>query len=175
MTLAQYVAQMSANKARFVRALDATTITSEETQVLERLGATRRVMVITEDWCGTSLAEVPCVAKMVEGNPNVEMRIFLRDANPDLMDQYLKQGLYRAVHRTPTRLNLGAVSPHLNAREVSVDEFDTEDKHGGVHRARDRRELRRRRDERPAGADRLLGAVVRPLPRRRAGARRARP
>ncbi|HYU69267.1 MAG TPA: thioredoxin family protein, partial [Burkholderiales bacterium] len=39
----------------------------------------------------------PFVAKMVEGNPNIEMRIFLRDANPDLMDQYLKQGLYRAI------------------------------------------------------------------------------
>jgi len=97
MTLAQYVDQMSANKARFVRALDTATITTEETQVLERLGATRRVMVITEDWCGTSLAEVPFVARMVEGNPNIEMRIFLRDANPDLMDQYLKQGLYRAI------------------------------------------------------------------------------
>ena len=97
MTLAQYIDQMSANKARFVRALDATTITSEETQVLERFGATRRVMVITEDWCGTSLAEVPFVVKMVEGNPNIEMRIFLRDANPDLMDQYLKRGLYRAI------------------------------------------------------------------------------
>ena len=97
MTLAQYVDQMSANKARFVRALDTTTVTSEETQVLERLGTTRRVMVITEDWCGTSLAEVPFVVKMVEGNPNIEMRIFLRDANPDLMDQYLKRGLYRAI------------------------------------------------------------------------------
>src|SRR5207249_1801652 len=70
----------------------------------------------------------------------------------------------RAVHRAPARLNLGAVSPHLNAQEVSVDEFDPEGKHGGVHRARDRRELRRRRDERPAGADRLLGAVVRSRP-----------
>jgi len=97
MTLAQYIDQMSANKVRFVRALDATTITSEETQALERHGATRRIMVITEDWCGTSLAEVPFVAKMVEGNPNIEMRIFLRDANPDLMDQYLKRGLYRAI------------------------------------------------------------------------------
>ncbi len=25
------------------------------------------------------------------------MRIFLRDANPDLMDQYLKNGLYRSI------------------------------------------------------------------------------
>jgi hypothetical protein len=54
-------------------------------------------MVITEDWCGTSLAEVPTVARMVEGNPDIEMRFFLRDANPDLMDQYLKSGLYRAI------------------------------------------------------------------------------
>ncbi|PYN22287.1 MAG: hypothetical protein DMD99_17415 [Candidatus Rokuibacteriota bacterium] len=97
MTLAQYIDQMSANKARFVKALAETTITPDEAQALERLGATRRVMVITEDWCGTSLAEVPAMARMVEGNPGIEMRFFLRDANPDLMDQYLKSGLYRAI------------------------------------------------------------------------------
>jgi len=97
MTLAQYIDQMSANKARFVRALDATSITSEETQVLERLGATRRVMVITEDWCGTCLGEVPFVAKLVDGNPRIEMRLFPRDANLDLMNQYLNKGLYRSI------------------------------------------------------------------------------
>jgi hypothetical protein len=25
------------------------------------------------------------------------MRVFLRDANPDVMDQYLKRGLYRTI------------------------------------------------------------------------------
>jgi hypothetical protein len=34
---------------------------------------------------------------MVEGAPNVEMRVFLRDQNPDLMDQYLNRGLYRSI------------------------------------------------------------------------------
>ena len=29
--------------------------------------------------------------------PGVEMRIFLRDENPDLMDQFLKNGLYRSI------------------------------------------------------------------------------
>jgi hypothetical protein len=33
---------------------------------------------------------VPFVIKLVEGMPGVEMRIFLRDENPDLMDQFLK-------------------------------------------------------------------------------------
>ena len=97
MTLEQYVEQMSVNRDRFRQALDTVTIGSEDLEVLARLGATRNVLVITEDWCGTSLAEVPFVARLVERNPNIEMRIFLRDENPDLMDQYLKRGLYRSI------------------------------------------------------------------------------
>jgi len=97
MTLAQYIDQMSINRDRFVEALDEITIEPEDARVLERLGATRRVLVITEDWCGTCLAEVPFVARLIETNPNIEMRLFPRDANSDLMDQYLKNGLYRAI------------------------------------------------------------------------------
>ena len=37
------------------------------------------------------------LAKLVHGHPRVEMRIFLRDKNPDLMDQYLNQGIYRSI------------------------------------------------------------------------------
>ena len=97
LTPTQYVAQMGMNRERFVRALDATTVRPEDARVLERLNWTTRVLVITEDWCGTSLACVPPVVKLVEGRPNIEMRIFLRDANPDLMDQFLKKGLYRSI------------------------------------------------------------------------------
>ena len=97
MTLAQYIDQMSINRDRFVEALDEITIEPEDARVLERLGATRRVLVIAEDWCGTCLAEVPFVARLIETNPNIEMRLFPRDANSDLMDQYLKNGLYRAI------------------------------------------------------------------------------
>jgi Thioredoxin len=97
LTLAQYVDQMSFNRERFVEALDEITIEPEDARVLERLGAARRVLVITEDWCGTCLAEVPFVAKLIEGRPGIEMRLFPRDANLDLMDQYLKKGLYRSI------------------------------------------------------------------------------
>jgi hypothetical protein len=97
LTLEQYVDQMSINRERFVEALDEITIEPEEARVLERLGAARRVLVITEDWCGTCLAEVPFVAKLIEGRSGIELRLFPRDANPDLMDQYLKQGRYRSI------------------------------------------------------------------------------
>ena len=97
MTLEQYVEQMFVNRDRFVQAFDTAMITPRDARVLERLGPTLKLLVITEDWCGTSLAHVPFVAKLVEGHANVEMRIFLRDSNPDLMDGFLKHGRYRSI------------------------------------------------------------------------------
>jgi hypothetical protein len=97
MTLPQYLERMTMNRDRFVRALSAVTITPADQAVLERLGRPRYVMVITEDWCGTSLMYVPFVAKLVEAAPGVDLRIFLRDENPALMDRYLKRGLYRSI------------------------------------------------------------------------------
>jgi len=97
LTLSQYLDQMGMNRERFVRALDAATVRPEDAQVLDRLGSSAKLLVITEDWCGTSLAYVPFVAKLVESRPGIEMRIFLRDANPDVMDQFLKKGLYRSI------------------------------------------------------------------------------
>jgi thiol-disulfide isomerase/thioredoxin len=97
LTLAQYLDQMGMNRERLVRAIDAVAIRPEDTQVLERLAGTARVLVITEDWCGTSLAYLPFVAKLVESRPDIELRVFLRDENPDVMDQFLKRGLYRSI------------------------------------------------------------------------------
>jgi len=97
MTLEQYIDHMSVNRERFVEALEDTTIGPEDTRVLGRLGNVRRVLVLSEDWCGTCLAHVPYVAKLVEGNAGIEMRLFPRDQNLDVMDQYLKKGLYRSI------------------------------------------------------------------------------
>jgi hypothetical protein len=97
LTLEQYLDHMSVNRERFVEALDEVTIGPDEAAVLERLRGTRRVLVISEDWCGTCMAHVPFVAKLVAGHPNIEMRLFPRDANLDLMDQYLKKGRYRSI------------------------------------------------------------------------------
>jgi len=97
LTLAQYLEQMGTNKDKFVEFLGEVAISPEDKQALAKLGTKLNVLVITEDWCGDALYNVPVLAKLVEGNPDVEMRIFLRDKNPDLMDQYLNQGLYRSI------------------------------------------------------------------------------
>jgi len=97
MTLQQYIDHMSVNRERFVEALEDVTIRPDEAKILDGLPGARRVLVISEDWCGTCLAHVPFVAKLVEGRADIDMRLFPRDANLDLMDQYLKKGRYRSI------------------------------------------------------------------------------
>src|SRR4030095_816420 len=97
MTIEQYIDHMSFNRERFVEKLDETTIGPEDTRLLARLGTVRRALVLGEDWCGTSLAHGPDMAKLGEGGPRIEMRLLPRDQNLDVMDQYLKKGLYRSI------------------------------------------------------------------------------
>ena len=97
MTFQQYLDQMGTNKEKFMEFLREVKIRPEDHEALKKLGKKLHVLVITEDWCGDALYNVPVFAKLVEGNPNVELRVFLRDKNPDLMDQYLNQGIYRSI------------------------------------------------------------------------------
>jgi len=97
MTAAEYIAQMSMNKDRLVAALNSIALAPRDAQVLERFAATRRILVITEDWCGAAIASLPFVIKLAETVPTIETRIFLRDENADLMDQFLKDGRYRSI------------------------------------------------------------------------------
>jgi hypothetical protein len=88
---------MGTNKEKFMEFLREVKIRPEDREALKKLGKKLNVLVITEDWCGDALYNVPVLGKLVEGNPNVEVRVFLRDKNPDLMDQYLNQGTYRSI------------------------------------------------------------------------------
>lgn len=54
------------------------------------------ILVLTEPWCGDSLAIFPVVRKITEANENWELRVLRRDENPELMDQFLTRGA-RAV------------------------------------------------------------------------------
>ena len=56
------------------------------------LGANRKLLVIAEDWCGDASNTVPIIAKLAQSVPGLELRVIQRDANPELMDQYLTNG-----------------------------------------------------------------------------------
>jgi len=47
------------------------------------------LLVLSEDWCGDAVNTVPIVARLVERCPNVDLRVFARDENVDIMDAHL--------------------------------------------------------------------------------------
>lgn len=54
--------------------------------------------VITEGWCGDSAQNLPAIAKMVAASEaKINLRIVLRDDNPQIMDQYLTNGISRSI------------------------------------------------------------------------------
>ncbi|HZF66774.1 MAG TPA: thioredoxin family protein [Gemmatirosa sp.] len=56
-----------------------------------------RLAVLVEDWCGDAVNTVPYVARLAEVAPHLEVRVFGRDANPDLMDAHLGPAGARAI------------------------------------------------------------------------------
>jgi hypothetical protein len=95
LTFAAYLAQMRTNKERFEKRMADALITPADREAFR--GRKLKILVITEDWCGDALVGFPALARLVDDAAIVEMRVFLRDANPDVMDQYLKRGLYRTI------------------------------------------------------------------------------
>jgi len=55
-------------------------------------GAHRKLLVIAEDWCGDASNTVPILARLASQAPGLELKIVLRDENPELMDRYLTKG-----------------------------------------------------------------------------------
>lgn len=49
-------------------------------------------LVITEGWCGDASQIVPIFYALAESNPRIDMRLILRDDNPEVMDQFLING-----------------------------------------------------------------------------------
>ena len=97
MTVEQYQAQMTQNRETFAENLTQAQVRPEDLAFFERLPHPVNTLVITEDWCGDALANVPALAKLAEQTGKLNLRLFLRDQNLDLADQYLKEGKYRSV------------------------------------------------------------------------------
>ena len=51
----------------------------------------RKVLAIAEAWCGDVYRELPTAVRIAEA-AGMDLRIFLRDENPDIMDEFLSNG-----------------------------------------------------------------------------------
>lgn len=49
-------------------------------------------LIITEGWCGDAAQNLPFIEKMAAFNPNIELKVLLRDEHPEVIDQFLTNG-----------------------------------------------------------------------------------
>jgi hypothetical protein len=97
MTYDEYKAQMTRNRDRFEANERSLRLTDEDLAPYRALMRPLRVLVLAEDWCGDVISNLPILGRLAAESGKMEIRIFLRDRHPDLMDQYLLEGRYRSI------------------------------------------------------------------------------
>lgn len=100
MTYDEYMNRIKVNKARFEEYYAGVRLESGQADALRELAGTAggpaRMMVIGEDWCGDVVRELPVLARVAEA-AGLELRIFPRDENHDIMNEFLKEGRYMSI------------------------------------------------------------------------------
>jgi selT/selW/selH-like putative selenoprotein len=97
MTYDAYKAQMTRNRERLEANEQTVELSSDDVAFFAGLPAPLHVVAIVEDWCGDVIANLPVLARLAAESGKLDLRIFLRDQNLDLMDQYLKAGQFRSI------------------------------------------------------------------------------
>lgn len=87
-----YVEHTKLNYSRIKRILKTTEPLAEVTNTTDCFDDKITWLVIAESWCGDAAQNVPVMQIMAEVNPNINLRVILRDENPDLMNRYLTNG-----------------------------------------------------------------------------------
>ncbi|WP_414045764.1 thioredoxin family protein [Macrococcus equi] len=90
LTLEQYINQMKVNKAEMHKIYETFEL-PEDTRLDTVKAKNLKAIVITEDWCGDAMMNLPVLMKIAEATA-MPISIALRDDNPELMDQYLTNG-----------------------------------------------------------------------------------
>ncbi len=97
MTYEAYKAQMTRNRERLEENERSVALSPDDLAYFKALPQPLDVLVITEDWCGDAIANVPILGRLAAESGKLNLRIFLRDQNLDLIDQYLKDGQHRSI------------------------------------------------------------------------------
>lgn len=96
LTPAEYINSMETHKANLKHIYEHFTL-PDDADFFRKLKENRlRSVVITEDWCGDAMLNVPILLRVAE-EAEMPVRMILRDNNLELMDQYLTNGTSRSI------------------------------------------------------------------------------
>jgi hypothetical protein len=124
------------------------------------------VLVLAEDWCGDVIANLPVLGRLAKESGKLDVRVFLRDQNDDIMERYLNQGKFKSIPvfvffdqdfrelahwierptsvtqlRAKRRAEIFAAHPEFGAPDAPVDQLSED------VRARLQAELQKMRDD----------------------------
>ena len=80
------------NRQRMKRIDNTLEFTPEQLAPFKQITKGQLWLVISEAWCADGAQIVPVLEKIAQSNPLIDLKIVLRDENPDLMNQYLTNG-----------------------------------------------------------------------------------
>ncbi len=101
LTYADFVAQATINRDKFEHYYNDSPLTEEDLAFFRKAAAAPhgpvKILALAEAWCGDVYRELPTVAHIAEA-AGMDLRVFLRDENPDIMDEFLSNnGKARAI------------------------------------------------------------------------------
>lgn len=97
MTYDEYKAQMTRNQERFAANERQVALDPADLAAFKNLPRPVDVLVLAEDWCGDVIDNLPILGRIAAESGTLNLRVFLRDKHPDLMDQYLNNGQFRSI------------------------------------------------------------------------------
>lgn len=99
-TFKDYTAQINVNKDRFEEYYKTGQLSPGDAEFFRKAAqipnGAGKMLVICEDWCPDAFRGVPVMAHIAEA-AGVEMRIFPRDKNLDIANEFLNQGKYQSI------------------------------------------------------------------------------
>lgn len=94
--LEEFIGKFGDSQAKFQDLMVESKPDQKLASVLGTLPDDIKVMVIAELWSGDVLYNLPVLAQIVAVK-GWEVRVFRRDSHPDLIQPYLKDGLYKSI------------------------------------------------------------------------------
>ena len=95
-----YIAQIKVNGDRFQHFYDIFRLKPEDADFFRRLvqkpNGPAKCLALGEDWCPDVYRGLPVMAHVAQAS-GMELRVFPRDQNLDIMDEFLNQGQYRSI------------------------------------------------------------------------------
>jgi hypothetical protein len=97
LTYEAFKAQMTRNRERFDENERSVDLSKDELAPFRALPRPVKVVVLAEDWCGDVIANLPVLGRIAKDSGKLDVRVFLRDQNDDIMQRYLNKGQFKSI------------------------------------------------------------------------------